>query len=78
MSKDEYKNLINTYMNELNLPYIIAKQYNCLKQMKKVACNSRRLDESGDLNSHDGRWSSSTTRFERENNIEYSHAFLNT
>ena len=28
-----------------------------------VVSNSRRLDESGDLNSHDGRWSSSTTRF---------------
>ena len=51
MSKDEYKNLINTYMNELNIPYITAKQYICLKQMKT---------------------------FERENNIKYSHAFLNT
>ena len=28
-----------------------------------VVSNSRRLDESGDLNSHDGRCSSSTTRF---------------
>jgi hypothetical protein len=51
MSKDEYKNLINTYMNELDIPYITAKQYICLKQIKK---------------------------FERENNIIYSHAFLNT
>ncbi len=51
MSKDEYKIFINAYMNELNLPYIIAKQHNCLKQMKKI---------------------------ERENNMEYSHAFLNT
>ena len=51
MSKDEYKNLINTYMNELNIPYITAKQYICLKQMKK---------------------------FEHENNIKYSHAFLKT
>ena len=51
MSKDEYKKLINTYMNELNIPYITAKQYICLKQMKK---------------------------FEHENNIQYSHAFLNT
>ena len=36
MSKDEYKNLINTYMNELNIPYITAKQCICLKQMKKI------------------------------------------
>jgi hypothetical protein len=38
-------------MNELDIPYITAKQYICLKQIKK---------------------------FERENNIKYSHAFLNT
>ena len=25
MSKDEYKKLINTYMNELDIPYITAK-----------------------------------------------------
>ena len=35
MSKDEYKKLINTYMNELDIPYITAKQYICLKQIKK-------------------------------------------
>ena len=51
MSKDEYKNLVNTYMNELKIPYITAKQYICLKQMKKI---------------------------ERENNIKYEQAFLNT
>jgi hypothetical protein len=34
MTKDEYKNLINTYMNELNISYITAKQYICLKQKK--------------------------------------------
>ena len=51
MSKDEYKKLINTYMNELDIPYITTKQYICLKQIKK---------------------------FERENNIKYSHVFLNT
>ena len=50
VSKDEYKKLINTYMNELDIPYITAKQYICLKQIKK---------------------------FERENNIKYSDAFLN-
>ncbi len=36
MSKDEYKNLVNTYMNELNIPYITAKQYICLKQIKNL------------------------------------------
>jgi len=36
MSKDEYKKLINTYMNELNIPYITAKQYICLKQIKNL------------------------------------------
>jgi hypothetical protein len=36
MPKDEYKKLINIYMKELNTPYITAKQYICLKQMKKL------------------------------------------
>ncbi len=36
LSKDEYKKLINTYMNELNIPYMTAKQYICLKQMKHL------------------------------------------
>ena len=35
MTKDEYKKLINTYMNELDIPYITAKQYICLKQRKR-------------------------------------------
>ncbi len=35
MPKDEYKTFIKTYMNELNIPYISAKQYICLKQMKQ-------------------------------------------
>ncbi len=35
MSKDEYKTLINTYMNDLDIPYITAKQYICLKQIKQ-------------------------------------------
>ncbi len=35
MSKDEYKNLINKYMNELNISYITAKQYIYLKQRKQ-------------------------------------------
>ncbi len=36
MSKDEYKNLVNTYMSELKIPYITAKQNICLKQIKKI------------------------------------------
>ena len=35
MPKDEYKKLIKTYMDELNIPYITAKQYICLKQIKR-------------------------------------------
>ena len=35
MPKEQYKNLIKTYMNELNIPYITAKQYICLKQIKQ-------------------------------------------
>ncbi len=35
MTKDEYKNLINKYMNELNIPYINAQQCIYLKQKKQ-------------------------------------------
>ncbi len=35
MSKDDYRNLIKTYMEELEIPYITAKQYICLEQIKK-------------------------------------------
>ena len=35
MTKDEYKKLINKYMNELNISYIIAKQYISLKQREQ-------------------------------------------
>ena len=35
MIKDEYKNLINKYMNESNISYITAKQYISLKQRKQ-------------------------------------------
>ena len=35
MPKDEYKKLINKYMDELKIPYITAKQYICLKQIKR-------------------------------------------
>ena len=36
ISKDEYKNLVKTYVNELNITYITAKQYICLKNIKKL------------------------------------------
>jgi hypothetical protein len=36
MPKDEYKKLMSkTYMKELDIPHITAKQYICLKQMKQ-------------------------------------------
>lgn len=35
MTKDEYKNLIDKYMNELNIPYINAQQYIHIKQKKQ-------------------------------------------
>ena len=36
MSKDDYKNLIKKYMEELEIPYITAKQYICLEQIKNL------------------------------------------
>ena len=50
MSKDEYKNLINTYMNELNIPYITAKQYICLKQIKQIEYENNKKYEQIFLN----------------------------
>jgi hypothetical protein len=35
MPKEECKNLIKTYMEKLDIPYITAKQYICLKQIKQ-------------------------------------------
>ena len=36
MPKDEYKELIKKCMTELKIPYITAKQYICLKQIKRL------------------------------------------
>ena len=36
MPKDEYKQLIKTYMSDLTIPHITAKQYICLKHIKQV------------------------------------------
>ena len=52
MSKDEYKKLINTYMNELNIPYITAKQYICLKQMKQIEFENNKQYEQIFLNTY--------------------------
>ena len=35
MTKEEYKKLIKTYMDDLDISYITAKQYICLKQIKQ-------------------------------------------
>ena len=35
MTKDEYKNLINKYMDEFNISFITAKKYICLKQIRQ-------------------------------------------
>ena len=35
MTKNEYKNLINKYMDEFNISYITAKQYISRKQKKQ-------------------------------------------
>ena len=50
--KDEYKKLIKTYMNELNIPYIIAKQYICLKQMKQIEYENNKKYEQIFLNTY--------------------------
>ena len=52
MSKDEYKNLINTYMNELDIPYITAKQYICLKQIKQFEYENNIKYEQAFLNTY--------------------------
>ena len=36
MTKDEYKKMIKTYMDEIDIPYITAKQYICLNHLKKI------------------------------------------
>ena len=46
MPKDEYKKLIKTYMNELIIPHITAKQYICLKHIKQFEYeNNIKYDE---------------------------------
>ena len=47
--KDE---LIKTYMNELNIPYITAKQYICLKQMKQTEYENNKKYEQIFLNTY--------------------------
>ena len=46
MPKDEYKKLIKTYMNELTIPHITAKQYICLQHIKQFEYeNNIKYDE---------------------------------
>jgi hypothetical protein len=45
MSKDDYKNLIKTYMEELEIPYITAKQYICLEQIKFERENNNKYSD---------------------------------
>ena len=47
--KDE---LIKTYMNELNILYITAKQYICLKQMKQIEFENNKQYEQIFLNTY--------------------------
>jgi hypothetical protein len=52
MSKDEYKKLIKTYMKELDIPYITAKQYICLKQIKQFEYENNIKYEQAFLNTY--------------------------
>ena len=52
MPKDEYKKLINMYMNELNIPHMTAKQYICLKQMKQIEYENNKKYEQIFLNTY--------------------------
>ena len=55
MTKEEYKKLIKKYMNDLNISYITAKQYICLKQIRKyeyennIKYNQAFLDTYNDI-----------------------------
>jgi hypothetical protein len=52
MTKDEYKNLINKYMNELNISYITAKQYISLKQRKQFEHDNNKKYEQALLDTY--------------------------
>jgi hypothetical protein len=49
---DEYKTLIYTNMNELDIPYITAKQYICLKQKKQFVYENNIKYEQVFLNTY--------------------------
>ena len=50
MSENEYENLVETYMNELTILYITAKQYICLKQIKEIESKNNIKYEHAFLN----------------------------
>ena len=52
MSIGEHKNLVKTYKNELNILYITAKQYICLKQIKKIESKNNKKYEHAFLNTY--------------------------
>ena len=52
MTKEEYKKLIKTYMDDLNISYITAKQYICLKQIKRFEYENKIKYDKAFLNTY--------------------------
>ena len=52
MPKEEYKKLIKTYMDDLNISYITAKQYICLKQIKRFEYENKIKYDKAFLNTY--------------------------
>ena len=52
MTKEEYKKLIKTYMDNLNISYITAKQYICLKQIKQFEYENKIKYDKAFLNTY--------------------------
>ncbi len=52
MTKVEYKTLIKKYMEELNISYITAKQYICLKQLTRFEHENNKKYEQALLDTY--------------------------
>jgi hypothetical protein len=52
MTKEEYKKLIKTYTDDLNISYITAKQYICLKQIKQFEYENKIKYDKAFLNTY--------------------------
>ena len=52
MTKEEYKKLIKTYMDDLDISYITAKQYICLKQIKRFEYENKIKYDKAFLNTY--------------------------